>query len=195
MELKPSQKPRRSQDAHAAILRAAAEVAAARGYFGASIEDIARQAGVGKQTIYRWWGGKFLLFIEAYQALVPAEALAVDTGAVRADLQVLLRRLFQLYRTTPAARILAGLIAEAQADPDLAATLKTQLIDSRRSLLAAPLERGHRRGEIAVAKAVPLLVELFVAAIWYRLLVQGGAGEDRFDEEAADSLIDTLLGP
>jgi TetR/AcrR family transcriptional regulator, mexJK operon transcriptional repressor len=42
---------------HQAILDAAAEVLAERG-FGASIEEVARRAGVSKQTIYNQYGSK-----------------------------------------------------------------------------------------------------------------------------------------
>jgi TetR/AcrR family transcriptional regulator, mexJK operon transcriptional repressor len=42
---------------HQAILDAAAEVLAERG-FGASIEEVARRAGVSKQTIYNHYGSK-----------------------------------------------------------------------------------------------------------------------------------------
>ena len=56
----------RSPRAHRAILTAAAEIVARRGYGASSIEEIAAEAGVGKQTVYRWWPNKAALFIEVY---------------------------------------------------------------------------------------------------------------------------------
>jgi AcrR family transcriptional regulator len=46
---------RRNARAHAAILDATRELIAKIGYDKMSIEGIAAAAGVGKQTIYRWW--------------------------------------------------------------------------------------------------------------------------------------------
>ena len=49
---------RRSERARRAILDAALALCRARGYDGTAIEAIAADAGVGKQTIYRWWPSK-----------------------------------------------------------------------------------------------------------------------------------------
>ena len=50
--------PVRSAAAREAILAATAKMFQEQGYDQLSIEGIAREAGVGKQTIYRWWGSK-----------------------------------------------------------------------------------------------------------------------------------------
>ena len=57
-----------------AILAAAMALAAEVGYSGLTIEAIAARAGVGKQTIYRWWPSKADVLLEA--------------GAAKADLYV-----------------------------------------------------------------------------------------------------------
>lgn len=46
---------RRSEKSRLAILAATRELLLARGFDGLSIEAVAARAGVGKQTIYRWW--------------------------------------------------------------------------------------------------------------------------------------------
>lgn len=64
LENKTTQKPcpteapvirRRNQRSHQAILKATAELLEEKGYRDICIEAIASRAGVGKQTIYRWW--------------------------------------------------------------------------------------------------------------------------------------------
>ena len=54
---------RRNPDAEAAILAAARQLLSDRGYAGFSIEEVARRAGAGKPTVYRWWPTKSDLFI------------------------------------------------------------------------------------------------------------------------------------
>src|SRR5258708_30734106 len=76
---------RRSAQAHEAVLAAAADIAGRCGYGSATIETIAAQAGVGKQTIYRWWPNKAALFIEGYGRLVPSGLVAGDTRSLTRD--------------------------------------------------------------------------------------------------------------
>ncbi len=45
----------RNEQARAAILAAAYQLVSERGYVAVTTADIAARAGVGKQTIYRWW--------------------------------------------------------------------------------------------------------------------------------------------
>ena len=182
---------RRSRAAHRAILQAAAEVVRERGYFGASIEEIAARAGTGKQTIYRWWRAKPYLCLELYGLLVPAAALEVDSGSLRGDFEGLLRRLLKLYRTTPAAALLAGLIAESQSDPALAEAFQRRIVGDRRHLLIGPLERARARGEIGARFDMDFAADLFTAAVWHRLLLGGRLPEKRF----VAGLVDSMLGP
>src|SRR5271166_7047006 len=46
---------RRSEKSRTAIVTATRELLLERGFDGLSIEAVAARAGVGKQTIYRWW--------------------------------------------------------------------------------------------------------------------------------------------
>ncbi|MEI2577700.1 TetR/AcrR family transcriptional regulator [Scytonema sp. PRP1] len=66
---------RRNQRSHQAILKATAELLEEKGYRDICIEAIAPsavpfgqfpRAGVGKQTIYRWWPSKAAVVMEAY---------------------------------------------------------------------------------------------------------------------------------
>ena len=65
------------------------------GYAKLSIEGIAARAGVGKQTIYRWWPSKGAVLLDALLALSEdqdGELPALpDTGDLEADLKLVLR--------------------------------------------------------------------------------------------------------
>jgi AcrR family transcriptional regulator len=50
-----SPRRRRSEKSRMAIVTATRELLLERGFDGLSIEAVAARAGVGKQTIYRWW--------------------------------------------------------------------------------------------------------------------------------------------
>ena len=60
----------RDPDIDTAILRAAFELFVERGIDGASIEQIAKRAGVGKLTVYRRWSSKEELLAQAIESLI-----------------------------------------------------------------------------------------------------------------------------
>ncbi|MFL6025216.1 MAG: TetR/AcrR family transcriptional regulator [Marmoricola sp.] len=78
---------RRSERARVAILDATNELLHERGLESLSIEAVAARAGVGKQTIYRWWPNRAVLVADALfdrDDLGPVPP--ADTGDVYADL-------------------------------------------------------------------------------------------------------------
>ncbi len=181
--------PRRSAHSHGAILAAAADLAGRLGYANASIEQIAEEAKVGKQTIYRWWPNKAALFIEVYRELVPADLVSDDTGSLARDLEVLLTRLSELYCNTPAGNILSGLIAEAQTVPKLADQLRETYVAPRRAIIGSIFARAFARREIDAPVDSELASDLISGAVWFRLLI----GERQLDRKFKRQLIDAVL--
>ncbi|MCW2784945.1 MAG: putative HTH-type transcriptional regulator [Marmoricola sp.] len=78
---------RRSERARVAILEATNELLHEHGLEQLSIEAVAARAGVGKQTIYRWWPNRAILIADALldrDDLAPAPP--ADTGDAITDL-------------------------------------------------------------------------------------------------------------
>lgn len=179
---------RRSPAKQAAIIAAAARLAAEQGYGAVTIDAIAAAAGVGKQTIYRWWPSKAALYVEVYDGLV---AVAADLGAglpAAARLRAVLVRVFALYRGGPGAGILAGLIADAQHDATARHALIHGLIAGRGPVLTQPLAEARARGELPADFDVDWAAELVVALIWKRVLSDGA-----LDGIFLDRLISTIF--
>src|ERR1700759_5350147 len=111
---------RRNEQARVAVLHAADDLLAERGFAGVTIEGIAARAGVAKQTIYRWWPSKVDVLLDTL--IEDAEqALAVpDTGSVIEDARQYLRRLAAFVTGDPAGQVLLALIGEAQDDRQIA---------------------------------------------------------------------------
>mgnify|MGYP006283895555 FL=1 len=164
-------------DRNARMLARAAELVAARGYRAVSMELVAKAAGVGKQTLYRRWPNKAAMFVDVYRWLAPAEQLRADDGGI--ELETLLRRLFAIFRTTPAGAILAGLVGDAAEDRRVRDAVRGGLVVDRDGLLDAPLARGAAGADVAFAK------ELVIALIWKRLLTDPAGLDDAFARELA----------
>lgn len=94
---------RRSDRSRRAIHDAALALVGEVGYRRTTIEGIAARAGVGKQTIYRWWPSKAAVLMEAFLDLAGRAAEEAgpesgdtaqgipDTGDLAADLKLVLR--------------------------------------------------------------------------------------------------------
>jgi AcrR family transcriptional regulator len=157
------------------ILVAALELARTHGYAELTIEQIAGKAGVGKQTIYRWWPSKAAVVLEALRENARVEVESPDTGALLSDLEGLLKNTFELTRRRPGIdSVLRAMMAEAQHDPEFATRFRSELIDPRREVLYTLFRRARERGEIRTLHEIDLWVDVAFGVLWYRMLAEVG---------------------
>ena len=86
----------RSEAARQAILEATRTLLEATSVRDLTIETIAKQAGVSKSTIYRWWPNKAAIVIDAVEAMVPRTRLS-ESKSVSAALTEQLVLLVEQY--------------------------------------------------------------------------------------------------
>lgn len=180
--------PRRSDAAHAAILEAAETLLTEKGPAAVTFEAVARAAGAGKPTLYRWWRNRTALLLEVYDRQKGKRLPPVDTGGLSTDLIAALTDLWRFWRETPAGRAFAALVAEAQFDDDARAALADRLADPHFPLRPI-FDRALARGELADATEARILREFTVAMNWLRILT------GRLDEAEIPALVAVLLGP
>lgn len=172
--------PHRSAQSTAAILAAAIQVVKDDGYAAATIEKIARRAGAGKQTIYRWYGSKAALFVDAYASIVPVDSLTKSTGDAEADITFILTALFRIYDQTVAGVILSGLVGASAEDSGTADQIRAGLMVGRGNVLRDPLEQAISLGKLPRDFDVDAAIETAIALVWHRLLT-GSNGLGRPD--------------
>lgn len=189
MDTKPQPTRRRSKRAHEAILAATTSLLEAKGYNGLSIEAVAAQAGVGKQTIYRWWPSKAALVMEAYSAMVAQEIVIPDSGRLEEDLYLLFEQIFSRLSSSGFGKAIAGLLTEAQTDSVLAAEFLDGFVGWRRKVVRQLLEKGLSRGEVAPEADLEIAVDSLFGSMWYRLLV----GHAPLDQKFAKALVKQML--
>jgi AcrR family transcriptional regulator len=170
---------RRNPDAEAAILAAARELLLDRGYQGFSVDEVARRAGAGKPTIYRWWPTKADLFIAVYGAEKAAAVAPPDRGDLVLDLTQFTAGLWHFWRTNPAGGAFRALIAEAQASAPALDALRKKFLPDRLEPLRAIFEHAVARGEMH-ARDVEDRVTLWVGFSWFRLLTNQIQDDDRY---------------
>jgi len=186
---------KRSEQCHLAILEAAASVLDERGYLGMTIEEVAQRAGAGKQTIYRWWGGKPMLALEAHYAVPANQHTIADTGSVEGDLRTHLMKLVAALSDGERARTIAGLMAEAQTNPKFAVAFREKFLEPKRAAMQAVFELGKERGELPVLADAYLLTDLIYGPVWYRLLVGHAPLDGGFVEALITSVMAAARAP
>jgi AcrR family transcriptional regulator len=187
MNASPRRRPhtgrRRNDAAQDAILDAAFRLLSKPGTEGLTIDAIAAEAGVGRQTIYRWWPTKGAVIADALarhaRAIVPDR----DTGSFAGDLEAFLVDTFAGLEDERLAGRLRQIVAAAQQDEHVAQVL-ADFTAVRRAALRAILERGRQAGELAPDADVDMLVDMVYGVLYYRLLT----GHAPLDEKAARSL-------
>jgi AcrR family transcriptional regulator len=180
---------RRSERSHRAILEATQELLVERGYPGVSIEGIAARAGVGKQTIYRWWPSKAALVLEAYLAGEDAVPHPEPAASTREDVRALLGWLVAVLAQPTGGAVVAGLVAELPHDRDLAQGFHRDVVPARRDAMLAALERGRERGELRTDADLELAVDELHGAVFYRLLLSGQPLDEAFVARLADQVL------
>lgn len=125
----PRSGPVRSEHARLAILQATAELLAQRGYDHLTMEGIAAAAGVGKQTIYRWWPSKGAVIAECILEgmVMPGRRNLPDTGDIRRDLADWLRDISALLTSDTGELMLRSLIAAAAENIEVGRRLRDVL--------------------------------------------------------------------
>ncbi len=186
---RPPGRPR-SDATRQAILDASALLLETESYDKISIERIASEAKVGKQSIYRWWGGKADVVLAAYtERVLPRLPPRKPTDDAFGDLEDFLRQLFASVDSPLVRRTMQGLLAEAQLDPEFRLKFYGVFVASRRTLFKQLLRHGVSSGQFRADLDIETTIDLLNGAFWYRLL---SGGDDELDAAFAASLVRTL---
>ncbi|MGW0658153.1 TetR/AcrR family transcriptional regulator [Streptodolium elevatio] len=161
---------RRNERVREAILAAAMDLLARSDGTQVTVDTIAGAAGVGKQTIYRWWPSKGAVFLDALGERAATVAPKVDTGALAGDLEAFVTATFTGAAAPETAPVLRSLAREAAHDRHLAGMM-SEFTAARRAELRDILERAGRRGELADDADLDLMVDQVYGVLWYRLIL------------------------
>ncbi|HEY3142734.1 MAG TPA: TetR/AcrR family transcriptional regulator [Acidimicrobiales bacterium] len=132
------------------LVQAAVQVFAERGYEGARVTDIAREAGLSSGAIYAHYCSKAELLVDAIRAHGPKElSRLIAAGDVRTPVPDLLVRLGSSLeqRDGTQGSLLLEAMAAARRDPELATVLATNLAD-REGVIASLVRHGQDTGDL-----------------------------------------------
>ena len=171
----------------AAIAATLAELADG-GYSALSLERVARRAGVNKTTLYRRWGTREELVLEAMLERAGEHISVPDTGSLREDLLELARTAAANAASPEVAAMARAVAAESPRDGRLAAA-NSRFWAERLALDGVIVERAIERGEVAAGTDPRLVIEAVLGPIHLRLLLTG----ERVDRSFLVSIVDVVV--
>lgn len=180
----------RSESSRRAILEATRRLLTQMSVQKISIEAIAKKAGVGKTTIYRWWSNKAAVVMEAvfsqpaFHNIIPTPHNAVE--GVSAQIDKLCR---QLHGKN--GRLVAEIIGEAQPDPEALKTLISSFLQERYNKLNSYIEGGKKTGEFDPNIDTDSAIDVVLGPIFFRLM-SGQELDDDFVSDMTAMLIKAL---
>ncbi|MGW5968982.1 TetR/AcrR family transcriptional regulator [Streptomyces sp. NPDC055186] len=198
----PPDSTRRSERSRRAIYDAALALVVEIGYPKTTIEGIAARAGVGKQTIYRWWPSKADVLLEAFLDLGEQAARAAgqepgsgekygipDTGDLAADLKLVLRATVDELRDPAFEAPSRALAAEGVVNEELGRRFVAKLLEPSLQLYVDRLRSAQEAGEVRPDVDPRIALELFVSPLAQRWLQYTGP----ISHEYTDTLVDYAL--
>jgi AcrR family transcriptional regulator len=183
---------RRGPALEQAIFEATLEQLIASGYARLSMEAVAAAAQTGKASLYRRWGSKEQLVLDALSASLPPAAPPPDTGSLRADLLAVITGLRAAMTSRPGCAARAVI---SELDHERAAAfiglVHQQVLDPAHLLLLHVIRAAAERGEVQLEAATPMVLDIVPAMMMYRTKTRQG----RFTGSEAQALVDEVLLP
>ena len=154
-----------------------------------SIEMIAKKAGVGKTTIYRWWPNKVAVILDA--VLGKAITTNVDLVAGGSPQDMLVKHLERFVRLMKGrnGKIISEIFAEAQGNAETLEVFYRHFMMGYEEILANIIEQGKAAGEFRGNLQTEMAVDMIYGTLFYRLMSHPDAlGQDFADQFIMESL-------
>jgi AcrR family transcriptional regulator len=178
----------RSARVRAAAIAATLAELAESGYSALSLESVARRAGVHKTTLYRRWGTREDLVLEAMLQRAGEHIPVPNTGSLRKDLFELAKTAAVNAASPEVAAMARAVVAQMPHDSRLAAANR-RFWDERLALDGIIVEQAIERGEVAPGTQPRQVIESVLGPIHLRLLLTG----EPMSRDVLQAIVDVVV--
>lgn len=176
----------RSARVREAVVRATLDALLAGGADDLSIKDVAERAGVHETSVYRRWGTRANLILDAVLSEVQIAVPVPDTGSLRGDLLALMSAI-AAFITTPLGQVLLHLALRDDLPEDR--DVRDQFWAERFTTGQTVLRRAQDRGELRPGVNAQLTIETLLGGLYVRLLLT----REPIDDTVTGQLVDLIL--
>ncbi len=172
---------------HEQILDAVEAILREKSVRDLTMEEVARRAGVGKPTLYKWWPSKAVLVLDLFEERMVGSLAVPDTvtaeEAIRTQVAELIRLLNGFF-----GKVARELIAEGQSDPNVLREYRERYVSKRRAFTREVIERAKASGEFPPNVDPELLIDQIYGPIYYRLMLQHEPLDADFGRQVVDAV-------
>ncbi|MEV5094887.1 TetR/AcrR family transcriptional regulator [Streptomyces rochei] len=176
---------RRGERMRRAVLAAAMDLLSTQGLTGATVGAVARAAGVHETSVYRRWGTRENLILDALTTELDSALPVPDTGRVRDDLLGFFSSLARLLGTAQGRALLRLSVEQDATLEDRRGPYWRERLDRA----VVMVRRGVERGELAADTDPGLLIEAVSGPLFVRVLLSGA----ELDDALVRGLVDLAL--
>ncbi|MFD5190087.1 TetR/AcrR family transcriptional regulator [Streptomyces sp. NPDC058357] len=180
----------RSESARVAVLHAVDDLLVEVGYAALTMKGIAERAGVGRQTVYRWWSNKAEVLYEASAIDARHELSVPGSDDSRKDVKAYLDALVAFLSRSHAGAAYRALMGEAQHDADVATLLASRDILGESAAGVVEAARKSSGTALSLEQATALLI----GPPFFHVL-SGRSADDIDTEQLTEQFVRTLNHP
>lgn len=174
----------RLMELYSGTLRLVAE----HGFDNVTMDQIADATKSSKATLYRQWGGKVALFVDALACTTSVPEDVPDTGSLRGDLLEMFGHPEKDVDQTP--ELMAAILHAMKLNEELAAAVREQIIDPVNEQIDILIKRGIERGEVAAdCAAIPFIHLVLMAPFVLHAVLDGTEPDNDFITGYIDGLV------
>jgi AcrR family transcriptional regulator len=189
IETKPVRRGRpRSSETEQAILDSAYGIMASEGLAAASIDAVARDSGVSKMTIYKWWPSREALLIDAFLRQAASMLPWPDKG----DPLARLRKHASAYVAAlngDFGKVQLAVIAECIASTGSAQIFSERYLAIRRKVAVGIIKAGQNDGSIRASEPAGDLYDRIYGTLFYQYVF----GFRSLTRDYAERLVTSVL--
>ncbi len=175
-----------------AICNAVFGLLAEVGYDRMTMDLVADRAHASKATIYRSWQDKPEMVVEAILERFDGAPDIPDTGSLRGDLLAVLGSACTVVNSAEG-DVISGLMTAAGRNPQLARALQASLVEAKKPLHQAIVDRAVARGEVPSDTDPALLHEVLHALVLSRKLWENEPLTDEWCRHVTDDILLPVL--
>ena len=171
---------------HAAVLEATVDVLYESGFEALSVREVAERADVHESSIYRRWGTRDNLVVDALLSRMGQAVPTPDTGSLRGDLLATLRAV-AAFLGTPLGENLV--LMALRNDLPILDAARDKFWNDRFTRASAILDRAEARGELRSGVDRFLTLETLVGPLYLRFLLT----REPLSESVLETVVDLVL--
>ena len=154
----------------ATVLDATVAELIAHGYAGLTVEGVAARAGVNRTTLYRRWGDRNSLIVDAIETFGAAEVEVPDSGDIDEDLRLWARSILATLTGSVSGALIRAVFGGAGDSPQVQ-ELRQRFWLTRSALIMPMVSRAVERGQLPAGTDPEEVIRHVGAPLYYRLLV------------------------